>query len=77
MKFEYFLTLVFLILKVSGYINWNWGWIFSPVIILWSFCLLVILYGNFASDAKNKVAGTLNFVAVLLFITIIILGILY
>jgi hypothetical protein len=34
-----FLTLVFLILKLTGVINWGWIWVFSP---LWIFLGLLI-----------------------------------
>ena len=26
-----FLTLVFIILKLTNYIQWSWAWVFSPV----------------------------------------------
>lgn len=27
------LTVLFIGLKLTGYIDWNWGWVLSPIII--------------------------------------------
>jgi len=27
-----FLTLVFIVLKLTGAINWSWWWVFSPIL---------------------------------------------
>jgi hypothetical protein len=35
------LTLLFIGLKLTGYINWSWLWVLSPFI--GSFCVLLIL----------------------------------
>lgn len=37
------LTILFVGLKLTGYIDWSWFWVFSPVIFGWSFILLVLL----------------------------------
>ncbi len=31
------LTIVFIVLKLTGYINWSWLWVLSP---LWGGCLV-------------------------------------
>ena len=36
------LTVIFFILKILGYIDWTWVWIFSPLIV--AFVLTVILF---------------------------------
>jgi hypothetical protein len=48
MKFEHYLTLLFIGLKLSHQIDWSWWWVFSPMIclvILWvlTFILSVIV----------------------------------
>jgi len=35
------LTIVFIVLKLTGYINWTWLWVLSPI---WISTLLVILF---------------------------------
>ena len=34
------LTITFVLLKVFGYINWSWWWVFSP---LWISAILIIV----------------------------------
>jgi hypothetical protein len=34
------LTIVFITLKLTGYINWSWWWVISP---LWILVIIVIL----------------------------------
>jgi hypothetical protein len=33
------LTIVFVILKLFGAINWSWWWVFSPLWIFWAIVL--------------------------------------
>lgn len=35
------ITLVFVILKLSNVITWNWWWVFSPIII--AVCIIIIV----------------------------------
>lgn len=42
MGFAEFLTLVFVVLKCTGYLAWSWWWVFSPIWITYSVVLLVI-----------------------------------
>lgn len=37
------LTLIFIILKLTGNIDWSWWWVVSPIWIGWGFILVVIL----------------------------------
>ena len=37
------LTLVFVIFKILGYIDWSWIWVFSPILITTLAVLLVVL----------------------------------
>jgi hypothetical protein len=43
--FNGLLTIVFITLKLTGYINWSWWWVLSPVwILLLIGIVLAILY---------------------------------
>ena len=35
------LTVTFIVLKLTGYINWSWWWILSPV---WILTILIFLF---------------------------------
>jgi hypothetical protein len=37
------LTIVFVIFKVTGYIDWSWWIVFSPLIIVFAIALFVVL----------------------------------
>ncbi len=37
------LTIVFITLKLTGYINWSWWWVLSPVLIPFAFVLILII----------------------------------
>jgi hypothetical protein len=37
------LTLIFITLKLTGYINWSWIWVLSPTWIPMIFVLLIII----------------------------------
>jgi hypothetical protein len=49
--FVFLTTLVFLVLKLTHYIDWNWWWIFAPlwipiavalvIIIIWAIILII------------------------------------
>lgn len=36
------LTLIFLVLKLTGNIDWSWWWIFSPI---WITAVLFLIFG--------------------------------
>ena len=37
------LTIVFIVLKLTGFINWSWFWVLSPMIFSISFTVLILL----------------------------------
>ena len=37
------LTIVFITLKLTGFINWSWFWVLSPMIFSISFTVLILL----------------------------------
>jgi hypothetical protein len=37
------LTIVFIVLKLIGYISWSWIWILSPLWISWLVTILLII----------------------------------
>ena len=44
------LTLVFVVLKITGNINWSWWWVFSP---LWGGFILVVLLATLIALLKK------------------------
>lgn len=38
------LTLVFIVLKLIGVINWNWFWVLSPMVFGIAFWLILIIF---------------------------------
>jgi len=43
MGFSWWLTLAFIVLKLTGYIDWSWWWVISPVLII--ILLLALING--------------------------------
>lgn len=41
------LTIIFVIFKILGYIDWSWWWVFSPIWISYIIVLLIILINNY------------------------------
>lgn len=37
------LTVIFIVLKILGVINWHWLWVLSPMLILISFVILAAI----------------------------------
>ena len=37
------LTIVFIVLKLLGKIDWSWLWVLSPLWIVWAICLIILL----------------------------------
>ena len=37
------LTIAFIVLKLTGYINWSWWWVWSPVLI--SAAIVIPIFG--------------------------------
>lgn len=46
------LTLIFIVLKLMGYIDWSWFWVLSPTIF--AIVLYVVLFFGLASWASKK-----------------------
>ena len=46
------LTLIFIVLKLMGYIDWSWFWVLSPTIF--AIVLYVVLFFGLASWASYK-----------------------
>lgn len=43
MKFTPLLTVLFIGLKLTGHIDWSWGWVISPMIISLALHLLAFI----------------------------------
>lgn len=51
------LTILFIGLKLTGYIDWSWWWVFAPIWISWLLLLAIvfiglIVYGIFVAVTK-------------------------
>lgn len=44
------LTIVFITLKLVGYIDWSWWWVLSPVWISFLLVLALIVFGAWVSS---------------------------
>ena len=42
--FSGLLTIVFIVLKLCGVINWSWIWVFSPMWISAALCVAIIIF---------------------------------
>mgnify|MGYP003398142103 CR=1 FL=1 len=45
-SFEFVLFVVFLVLKLTGTIDWSWWWVISPLWI--SFAIVAVIFFSFA-----------------------------
>lgn len=36
------LTVLFIALKLTGYIAWSWWWVLSPILIPWAIVLVIL-----------------------------------
>ena len=52
MGFLGWLTILFVGLKLTGYITWNWFWVLSPVLIPVSLVLILLLFAAVAHIRK-------------------------
>lgn len=48
------LTIIFIVLKCLGIINWSWWWVLSPVWISWAIVLFVVLIIFIIKRFKKK-----------------------
>lgn len=42
------LTLIFIVLKITNFINWSWWWVLSPIIIEVIISILIFTFPAFA-----------------------------
>jgi hypothetical protein len=49
LNFTNTLTIVFIILKLTNYINWSWFWVLSPIIFSFLFLIFFIIISLFVS----------------------------
>lgn len=47
------LTLIFIVLKLTGYITWSWFWVLSPVIIPVGIVLVILIAAFILSLIAN------------------------
>lgn len=47
------LTILFIALKLTGYIDWSWWWILSPLWIPYGLATIIILFVMFIRFIKN------------------------
>jgi hypothetical protein len=51
------LTIVFIVLKLTGYIDWSWFWVISPILVPIIFgigLLIIFVIAWFAENRKKK-----------------------
>lgn len=48
------LTIVFITLKLMGYITWSWWWVLSPIWISWALLLIILVFGVILAVALDK-----------------------
>lgn len=47
------LTIAFVVLKLTGYINWSWWWVVSPLWITFALVVTIMLIVAFALELKK------------------------
>lgn len=47
------LTIVFIILKLTNYINWSWWWVLAPFWMPWAIVLIVLFIAGIISLLKK------------------------
>ncbi len=47
------LTIVFIVLKLTKYIDWSWWWVLSPLLIPIGLCIILLLVLGIAFYTKN------------------------
>ena len=51
--FTSILVLIFITLKLTGYIQWSWWWVLSPIWISILLAIIVVLIALFLNKPKN------------------------
>ena len=49
------LTIAFIVLKLTGYIDWSWWWVLSPVCITFAITLALVVASVLAAQAYEEV----------------------
>lgn len=57
MGFSEVLTLIFITLKLTHYIDWSWWWVLSPTLITWG---LIVIFGGIYLLLTSPSERTLN-----------------
>jgi hypothetical protein len=67
LKFTSWLTLIFVVAKIFGYIDWSWWWVFCPIwlpfaigfgMLIGGLCIFgIILLGAIILDTIDKIRG--------------------
>ena len=52
--FSGLLTIVFIILKLIGKIDWSWWWVLSPLWITFMLCMLILILMIIVIDIMKK-----------------------
>lgn len=55
MKFTSLLTILFIGLKLTGFINWNWFLVLSPIIISGAVILLIFIATAILNSKSKKI----------------------
>ena len=48
------LTIVFIVLKLTGYIDWSWFWVISPILVPIIFGIVILIVFVIAWFAENR-----------------------
>jgi hypothetical protein len=50
------LTIAFIVLKLTGYIDWSWWWVWSPVLIGWGvvFLAFIVFFLSFLTAKGSR-----------------------
>lgn len=53
------LAVLFIALKLTGYINWSWVWVLSPIwgVFVVSFGIVVLVFGFLMLSGRGKKKG--------------------
>lgn len=47
------LTIVFIVLKLTKYIDWSWWWVLSPVLIPIAFVIVILIIVGIVELSRN------------------------
>lgn len=48
------LTIVFIVLKLTGYIDWSWWWVLSPILISVGLFITIVTVAVLAAMAQKR-----------------------